>query len=380
MDPFCHARPSPVTFGGVFEPSAQCCAAAAYSRGLIVDLAREQGGCVSRPQLRKAGLSCWKLKAEVRRKFLVPRLRAFGVPSGVPCDAAEASGPYHEALLDASALALSVGPRAIVSGPTAALLQGCEGRWRDAEWPRRLAANALIAYAPPERSMRLDGVKVLRARFTGSWREIHGVVVADRVTALLDTLNLLHQRNLNQARALLDLCLQQRWLTLHELECRLARREAQNRSGGTSRRLTRLLRWAFGEAKAGSHSEAERRLAALLKRHQLLPGGSDGWIGNLSVEMQPEGAAEREGGATPTSRAYSIDIAWPTLRVGIEVDGRAFHSDADSFVRDRHRISDLAAAGWTILPVTWEAVTLHPRELIAQVRAALGCARRRAQM
>ncbi len=66
-------------------------------------------------------------------------------------------------------------------------------------------------------------------------------------------------------------------------------------------------------------------------------------------------------------RRYRLDFAWPEQRLALECDGRAFHE----FERDRQRLRDLAAAGWTVLPVTWRDVHERWNEIEAQLRVTL---------
>jgi len=66
-----------------------------------------------------------------------------------------------------------------------------------------------------------------------------------------------------------------------------------------------------------------------------------------------------------------IDFALEDLRIAIEVDGRAFHSDRRSFERDRERQNLLSLDGWLILRFTWEQITERPQEVIAAVRTAV---------
>ncbi|MEK9736460.1 MAG: DUF559 domain-containing protein, partial [Candidatus Nanopelagicales bacterium] len=69
--------------------------------------------------------------------------------------------------------------------------------------------------------------------------------------------------------------------------------------------------------------------------------------------------------------AAEIDFAHEGLRIAIEVDGRAFHSDRQSFERDRARQNLLVLHGWLILRFTWEQITERPDEVIAAVHAAV---------
>ncbi len=69
---------------------------------------------------------------------------------------------------------------------------------------------------------------------------------------------------------------------------------------------------------------------------------------------------------------YEVDFGFPGCKVAIEIDGFAFHSDADDFQRDRvrqnaHRI----LAGWQVLRFTWLDLTEYPERVIAEVRRAI---------
>ena len=66
-----------------------------------------------------------------------------------------------------------------------------------------------------------------------------------------------------------------------------------------------------------------------------------------------------------------IDFAHVGLRIAIEVDGRAFHSDRRSFERDRWRQNALMVGGWLVLRFTWEQITERPDEVIATIHAAV---------
>ncbi|MGI9196345.1 MAG: endonuclease domain-containing protein [Candidatus Nanopelagicales bacterium] len=71
-----------------------------------------------------------------------------------------------------------------------------------------------------------------------------------------------------------------------------------------------------------------------------------------------------------------IDFALKELRIAIEVDGRAFHSDRSSFERDRRRQNLLVLGGWCVLRFTWEQITRDPEAVIACIVAAVAQRRR----
>lgn len=68
---------------------------------------------------------------------------------------------------------------------------------------------------------------------------------------------------------------------------------------------------------------------------------------------------------------FTIDVAFPAARVAVEVDGWAWHSDAERFRTDRRKGNALVGAGWTLLRFTWADLTERPAAVIAQLRAAL---------
>ena len=75
---------------------------------------------------------------------------------------------------------------------------------------------------------------------------------------------------------------------------------------------------------------------------------------------------EREHPAGP----YRIDFAWPGALVGIEADGRLWHSSRADFERDRAKHNALLAGGWQILRVTWSDLD-EPDRVAARLRALL---------
>lgn len=68
---------------------------------------------------------------------------------------------------------------------------------------------------------------------------------------------------------------------------------------------------------------------------------------------------------------YVIDVAFPRLRVAIEVDGWAWHTAPERFVRDRQRQNALVNGGWHVLRFSWHDLTQQPAAVLAAVRAGL---------
>lgn len=93
------------------------------------------------------------------------------------------------------------------------------------------------------------------------------------------------------------------------------------------RRGSRRLRDALGPAAS---SALERRIDAILRTARL-----------------PPFVREHEVGP------YRLDFAWPDRRVGLEADGRRWHSSAPDFERDRTKHNFLVDLGWQVWRVTW---------------------------
>lgn len=99
-------------------------------------------------------------------------------------------------------------------------------------------------------------------------------------------------------------------------------------------------------------SAAERLAHQLLRR-----AGIRGWRTNTPIFL---------GG-----RLYYIDIAFPRLRLAIEIDGRRHEEDEDLFESDRWRQNALVGDGWRVLRFTWDMLKNHPEVFVAAVRAAM---------
>lgn len=72
-----------------------------------------------------------------------------------------------------------------------------------------------------------------------------------------------------------------------------------------------------------------------------------------------------------TGRRVVIDVAFPDVRLAIEVDGWAHHVDRARFVGDRVRKRALVAEGWTVIEVTWDDLMNRPDEVVAEIRRIL---------
>jgi very-short-patch-repair endonuclease len=70
-------------------------------------------------------------------------------------------------------------------------------------------------------------------------------------------------------------------------------------------------------------------------------------------------------------RIVRVDFVYRSLRIVIEADGFAFHSDPLARARDRQRRNRLEIEGWVVLTFTWEDVMFDPHSVVRDVAAAI---------
>lgn len=138
-------------------------------------------------------------------------------------------------------------------------------------------------------------------------------------------------------------------LSYRQLERRLDAVGRQGRPG--TRALAELLRARSAEPR-WTQSEFERRLLALVTG-----AGLPALVPQFEVRL-------------PNGRRAFIDLAWPDLRLGIEADSYRHHSSRVDWSRDHTRNILIVSLGWRLLPVTWEYMVEHPKELIATLTRA----------
>ncbi len=127
------------------------------------------------------------------------------------------------------------------------------------------------------------------------------------------------------------------------------------RSAGRGRAGTAQLRELIATRSAGqapTESPLEDRLVRLFRRHGL-----------------PEPVRQHEVGLGDGC-VVRIDLAYPDVKLGIEADGRVWHSGRADFTRDRQRANGLAGVGWTLLRYG-QADLDRGRDLAAEVAGLL---------
>lgn len=293
---------------------------------LLRHIAEYQAGVVSRAQAHEAGLSNFAIRTRL------------------------ASGAWHRVgralvLRDVARqvdgqlawiLTFNVSAEAVITGPLAARLGGWD-----------LVGGELLVIDQHKRPAGLTGVRIIRRVPPAIVPGHDGLRLAPRREALADTLMC---TSLERAQQVLDLALQRRWLSVDDLGRIVSQRAGHGRKGVAQ------LRKLLSRASSGSRSEAEHRMARLLKRS----GGQ--WIANYPIH-DDAGRVIAE-----------IDFADPRYRIAVEVDGRAFHSDHRAFEHDRKRQNMLALKGWIVLRFTWERIVHDPDGVLAEIAEALAIA------
>jgi very-short-patch-repair endonuclease len=65
-------------------------------------------------------------------------------------------------------------------------------------------------------------------------------------------------------------------------------------------------------------------------------------------------------------------LAFPKQKVAVEVDGWAWHVDAERFRNDRRKQNALVGAGWDPLRFTWHDLDGRPATVVEEIQATLG--------
>ena len=227
------------------------------------------------------------------------------------------------------AVGLWAGERGAISGPVAA--------W----W------LAMLSYAPTRVELTVPRVSGIRSRpFVRVRRrdlEWHDVARSDGIVVTAPPLTTLETAIVvRDGSVFLDRALQRHvsFPAVYQAYCR-----NMGMPGGS--RIAALLIAAANRAD----SAAERLLISLLRA-----AGISGWVHGL-----PFGP-------------WAIDIAFPQVKLAIEVDGWAWHMDVDRFRADRHKGNALTRDGWMLLRFTWHDLTNRPEYVLAEIRAALSVA------
>ena len=138
----------------------------------------------------------------------------------------------------------------------------------------------------------------------------------------------------------IDTCLRSRAARLEDLWVAFAAHPS--RPGNSARRQMLL------DSRDQPWSAAERLAHRLLHDSRIT-----GWTANYRVLV--------------SGARYFIDIAFPAVRLAVEVDGRLHEDDPSIFETDRYRQNQLVGAGWTVLRFTYAMLVARPDYVIATI-------------
>jgi len=292
----------------------------------IALIAGPQWGYITRAQLLAVGLSPSDIKYRVALGRLIP------VHAGV-----YAVGHVNRMpLARACAAVLACGARAALSHGSAGTLWGFNQYW-DEPFEVTIAGS----------SRRRAGIEIHRSR----------VLLRRDVTTQLGI------RVTSPARTALDIA-----------------------PGLTDKRLTRVV----NDGLRGPHLHHDD-LADVLSRNPTHPGTrrlrrfveiAAKTPTNSPLEDDFLAFARRYGLPQPVTDTYlfgyEIDVLYPEERVIVEVDSHEFHSDRDTFERDRKRDVVMLAADYVTVRITSERMHQQPEQEAHRMNAILHARRRAA--
>jgi very-short-patch-repair endonuclease len=301
-------------------------------RGTIEDriaaLAAQQHGLVTREQLLEAGLT----RSVVQGRLEKRRLQA--VQRGI-----YRVGPIPLPTEREMAAALACGARAAVSHANAGWLWELR--------PRPAAAAPVTVRVPEHTRIRRPGVRVYRTRCLGpdDVARVAGIPVTSPARTIIDLAAVLGDRDLERVLARAEA---ERLVAREHIVACLAR----NRWQPGAAALARLL--GAPGAAAFTRSELEDRFRDEIRNFRLPPPRFN----------------QRVAG-------HEVDCYWPEACLVAELDGQAYHASWRSQERDRDRDADLAAAGITVIRVSWRQLVEETGPTMVRIAQALAVGRDR---
>jgi hypothetical protein len=70
-------------------------------------------------------------------------------------------------------------------------------------------------------------------------------------------------------------------------------------------------------------------------------------------------------------RVWRVDFAWPDQLVAVEYDGFDWHSDQESFRRDRQKRAALQEVGWVVVSIVFDDVRRRPWDMLRRIEVEL---------
>jgi hypothetical protein len=293
-------------------------------------VAGRQHGLVTFDQAREAGFTRHQILNRVQTgKWTRTRVGVFAV-NGAPATWEQA----------AMAAVLVAGPEAVASHTTAGVLWGLPNVFHEVTFE---------ISTPRPRRVRQPGVRVHR---TVRFLEMeHTVRDAVPVTSVARTLiDLSGSMSVEQLGIATDYARRHLFLTLAALQ-----RSVAGLYPAPGRRLSRIH--AVLRARLELHNETESGLEMRVLR-AIVAAGLPEPVQQYWVDV---------GG-----KRRRIDLAYPDLKLAIEVDGYGPHSPRSAFDADRVRENELELINWDRLHFTSNSTDRYIAETVAAKLAALG--------
>ncbi len=295
-----------------------------------------QAGVISRRQALAAGLGADAIDHRLRLRRWRPLHPGVYLVAGHRLDGEVLDGE----VLDGEVLDSEVTVRAaLLWAGNGAVLSGVAAAWWEG-MAERAPATVGVTVGRHRRPRSRPGVSLRRRTLAAEDLVVHrGLAATARPLTVLEAAVELG----GPGSLLLDRALQ-RWVrfpAVYEAYCR-------NLGAHGSASAGRMLVAAADRAA----SQAERLLVTMLRE-----SGVTGWRCAFPVA------------------GHALDIAFPAARVAIEVDGWAWHMDAERAAADVRRQHALVRAGWTILRYTWHDLVDRPEVVLAEVAREIGRAR-----
>ncbi len=288
----------------------------------LARLTARQHGLFTRTQARECGLTDRQVDRRLRNGLYVPHRTGVLLVAGVP--------PSWEQSVQGAVLAC--GPEAMAAGPTAARV------WDLSPRPSPQGIHVLTPTSAGR--ARRPGIVARRSSILvpADRSQRHGIDVTSPARTLADCARDLAA---DEVAAALDNGLRRNLLTLEAMRSTAARLMTPGRPRTT---LARVLALRLPGYDPGD-SDLEVDALARIRRAGLPP----------PAQQHP---------VVVEGRTLHIDLAYPDLMIGIELDGWEWHRHRVSFDRDRRRLSWLAAGGWATLVPTSETID----DLVPQLR------------
>lgn len=287
----------------------------------VTDLARRQDGLITRTQVTDAGASVGQLDGELRTGRWTRVLPQVYSTTG--------SQPGQRTFI--RAVWLWAGSGAVIESSAALIWQGRSDKPLTA-----VTVSCGRNLRPPQNSVWPIRIRrhVVHEFWTVHWNRVVTARTEYAIAQLLPS----------EGPALLDDAIRRRWVSVDQV-AEVHRCLSPGRGS--------VIRGQILDAAAGGAiSEAER----LLHRH-LRAARIRGWRANASVRL---GSVNRTG-----------DVIFEEVRLVVEIDGFAFHSDHRRYQDDRIRQNEFAVAGWTVLRFTWWTLTKEPDRAVREIRETL---------